>query len=218
MVACERNPPIIRENPFNKQLTRELSSLFSTQVKAEHRHVTLEEFDRMMAKVDPQYPFIRGIMACCRLAATRYVEAHDLRWEDIDYERGCLAIRGKLDEQGREFSTTKRSRRTVPMSAKLAEILRSIPKDQRAGPCEANVTLKTVYRLLDKAREDAGIDDYGKQTHALRASCINDWMDADHTLANIAEWAGHSLDVMMTHYRERGSDRRIEGFHQKDKG
>jgi integrase len=216
-VAHDRSEPLIARNPFKGRVMKELRATYSTKVKADARHVSMDEYAKLMAAADK--PWQRAIISLARLAGLRRIEATKLAWSDVNFGTGTIIVRGKIDAMGREVSTSKLSRRIVPMAKGLRTVLQAIRDEQQSGygPCDGIPATEGYHKPLVALLRRSGVEEYGKPLHALRAACINDWMDAGHQLPDIAEWAGHSLEVMMNHYRERGAERRLAAFGEKDR-
>jgi integrase len=219
-LAKDRNPPLIDANPFAGNVGKELAKIYRTDIKHPHKHVSMEDFNILLktaraAKTDHPWPV--ALMALCRLAGMRRVEAKDVQWDDVDWKRGCITVRAATDEAGRVRNSTKRAYRVVPMTQELASILREIQSAGSTKPCHGCVVETAEYATINRIIVKSGLAGYGKPLQALRASWINDMMDNGYAIQDIAEWAGHSIVVMMQHYRERDAGRRIEAFHNVNK-
>ena len=135
-------------------------------------------------------------------------------WGDIDWKGKRILVRAKQDAYGRETTTTKRDRRVVPLGDTLAKHLEELYNEAppgTAGPVYGFPNRTNYAKRLHGVIRRAGLENYGKPLHALRASCENDWMDR-FPLPDVAEWIGHDITVAMKNYRERGAQRRIDSF------
>ena len=210
-VALERSHALVVRNPFAGKVRKELNKVYRVG-KARHEHVSIEAMERLLEACSA--PWQRAVIVLGRLAGLRLSEAQDLAWGDIDWKGGRLTVRAKQDDYGREVTTTKRDRRVVPMSDALAKHLEALYNEAppgSGGPVYGFPNRTNYAKRLRGVIKRAGLADYGKPLHALRASCENDWMDK-YPLPDVAEWIGHDITVAMKNYRERGAQRRIDSF------
>ncbi len=124
-------------------------------------------------------------------------EIFNLKWFDLDFDRGLIQVRK---------SKTKLNR-VVPMNARMREVL-----DQQRRSSEFVFTsLKTGGRLIDvkkafnSARLEAGIPDF--QLRDLRHSCATRLSDRGEELVTVAEILGHT-DIRMTKRYSHGMQER----------
>lgn len=98
-----------------------------------------------------------------------------------------------------------------------------------AGPYSNPVSTNTQSRVWQKAREKAFTPaEYASplagRPYDLRHACVSTWLNAGVPAPQVAEWAGHSVDVLMRVYakciygQEEAGRRRIEAALQLDDG
>jgi hypothetical protein len=63
----------------------------------------------------------------------------------------------------------------------------------------------TYRRIWDKARESAlapaeYASPLGKRVYDLRHACVSTWLNAEIPPAQVAEWAGHSVAILLKIY------------------
>ncbi len=115
------------------------------------------------------------------------VEIFNLKWFDLDFERGVIQVR----------KTKTKLNRVVPMNARVREVL----NQQRRSSEFVFTSEKTGGRLVDvkkafdAARIDAKIPDF--QLRDLRHSCATRLSDQGEELVTVAEILGHT-DIRMT--------------------
>ncbi|GAA3524605.1 integrase [Aeromicrobium panaciterrae] len=73
------------------------------------------------------------------------------------------------------------------------------------GPYSKPVSMKTVYRAWNNARLTALTDKefdspLARRPYDLRHACVSTWLNAGVLPAQVAEWAGHSVNVLLTVY------------------
>jgi integrase len=163
-----------------------------------------------------------GFFACIYYAALRPEEAVDLREDNLDLPetgRGWLIIVGAAPETGRAWSDSGDRRdarqlkhravgetRRVPCPPELTEILRNHLKEFGTDPegrlfrGERGDLLATVTytRMWDRARKEAS--PLARRPYDLRHAAVSTWLNGGVGPARVAEWAGHSVDVLLRIY------------------
>ncbi len=90
-----------------------------------------------------------------------------------------------------------------------------------AGPYGAPVSMGTAYRIWHRARELALThEQYNsplvRRPYDLRHACLSTWLNAGVPAPQVAEWAGHSVNVLLRVYakcvegQDEAAKRRIE--------
>jgi len=147
-----------------------------------------------------QHPIL---LQLCRWAGLRLNECFPdrLPWTAIDFERRIINLKGK-DRHGTRKRSTKHGARTIPIRPELYDALlaayESAPVGS-SGPCD-NLSYDRCGRNTRAAIRRAGVVWNGDPHHSLRASCERDWVDAGHSIPDIARAMGHDPKVMMMHY------------------
>ncbi|HEV7774885.1 MAG TPA: tyrosine-type recombinase/integrase [Conexibacter sp.] len=167
----------------------------------EIRYLTLPQIDKLIAHVRPG-PFAhldRAIFITAVMTGLRKGELVALRWRDVDWEARRVRVRRSYTYG--EFSTPKsrRSSRSVPMTAELAIELRrlwnqTIWRDDDdlvfAHPDTGGIVPKAnISRRLSAALRAAGIEDH--RFHDLRHTFGTRMAAAGVPLRTLQEWLGH---------------------------
>ena len=189
-------------NPFASRAAKEGRSKHRVGV-AFSRYVSLPEFAAIL-KACPNESW-RLIFNLARLGGLRRNEIERADWSLIDMTRRTMVVEGGEDAGARREGTKKR-RRVVPIVPELYDVLVNHPS--RTGRL-VRVNANNFERDARGIVERSGVEDYGKPLHSLRASWVNDMIDL-YKLQSVAEWSGHSVNVLMKHYMQRERASRIE--------
>jgi len=101
------------------------------------RYLEPAELERLLAKMTDTF---RPVAAACAYAALRVSEALGLRWRDVDFEAGTIAVTGQLGQDGSRVPVkTAASDAPVPLLPVLARELREHRSRQ------ASVDLRRVH-------------------------------------------------------------------------
>lgn len=133
-----------------------------------------------------------------------------LRWSDIDFDAGSLAVQRRIDAYGTEGPPKSDAGvRSIPLSTHVTTALRewrlqssySKPEDcvffNRRGShvCHDNL----IKRRFKPALERAGVS--GVTWHGLRHFAISTWIEAGLTPKTVMTFAGHSsIQLTMDRY------------------
>jgi integrase len=167
----------------------------------EIRYLTLPEIDRLIAHVrSGEFAHLdRAIFITAVMTGLRKGELVALRWRDVDWNAGRIRVRRNYTRG--EFGTPKsrRSSRSVPMTAELAGELRrlwnqTIHRDDDdlvfAHPDHGGILPKAnISRRLSAALRAAGIEDH--RFHDLRHTFGTRMAAAGVPLRTLQEWTGH---------------------------
>jgi integrase len=184
---------LIRENPF---LVARIKKCVQPNRSREY-FVTREETARLLAScMDSEERLMVGL---ARFAGLRMPsEIVSLRWTDFDLGARTLIIRSPKTAHHSNGGIRK-----VPVFPivfrLLQEKLADSPDSEYLLPAlRLHPSLSTRMRRVIR---ESGITDYPRAMHNLRLSCISEWVLADRRdLVTVAEWAGHSIQVMTAHY------------------
>ncbi len=132
-----------------------------TEDSKKRRFLTDAECDQLLAASPLElYPIFFVLLH----TGMRKGEVINLEWKDIDFNRGVLKV------QRKSFWVPKTGEREIPMSKKVEEVIRKLPKtgslvfsNGKGGAIEPNSLRK---QLMDVAKK-AGIPDL-TEVHALR--------------------------------------------------
>jgi len=142
----------------------------------------------------------RTIVALCRYAGLRCPsELVAMRWGDVNWERGRLAVRSP-----KTANYEGRGLRLVPIDPALRRVLlerfaeaehgEELIVPRLRGRTAAN--LRTHFlRIIARA----GVRPWPRLMHNLRSSCLTDWCE-QFPAHVVACWAGHSAVVAAKHY------------------
>lgn len=174
---------ILSSNPFSGMVDN------VKQSKRWH-YVTPEE---TQALLDASTQKMICLIALCRLAALRRLEAYYLTWQDVNFDKNVLHVVGDAHWQpkGRES-------RVIPICPELQKIL--LEAFERANEKTSRVcTLKypgNIRRNVIATIKRAGVNVWASAVHTLRKSCITDWAK-EWPMHVVKEWAGH-CDIKTT--------------------
>ena len=147
------------------------------------------------------------------IAATglRRGEALALRWEHLDLRTGTLRVAATIGRVGKDLLTstpkTERSRRTVPLSPAVVEMLKKHEGEQAAERMTAAslwedhglvfctetghpVEPRNLLREVELAAARAGMEGVG--VHSLRHAAATAWLESGTHIRAVADLLGHS--------------------------
>ena len=139
----------------------------------------------------------RALISVCRFAGLRCPsEVRELRWRDIDFERGAMTVRSPKTE-----SYAGHAVRLVPMDPTVASELSTLRTHQADADAvfaglASQVSLRTQFHRIIKR---AGHQPWPRLFQNLRASCATDWVER-FPAHEVAKWLGHSPLVAQQHY------------------
>lgn len=160
------------------------------------RYLTDDE-ERRLFKAMGDNAQLKDIVTVALHTGMRRGEIFNLKWFDLDFDRGVMHVR----------KTKTKLNRVVPMNARVREVL----SGQKRSSEFVFTSEKTGGRLIDvkkafsSARLEAGIPDF--QLRDLRHSCATRLSDKGEELVTVAEILGHT-DIRMT-------KRYSHGMHQR---
>ncbi len=169
------------------------------QEAKDRRILSRDELASVIEAADEPY---RTIIATAATLGTRLGETLGLRWEDIDLDKGNVAIRFQIDREGKLVKCkTARSRRVVEMPDMLATMLRqhklasahSKPHDlvftsRTGGPMEHR---NVAQRGLAKAVKVAKLDGRPPTFHELRHAHASAWIASGGDVVELSARLGH---------------------------
>ena len=135
----------------------------------------------------------RLLVSLSRFAGLRIPsEIQELRWSD--FEEDLRVVKIYAPKTGRF--------RTVPVMSALYEVLKeeSIPQDRSEFVFPRLRRYPSLSTAMRRIIRRSGVKDYPRALHNLRGSCITDWVSLHKSIAEVAGWAGHSVQVMTRHY------------------
>ncbi len=141
----------------------------------------------------------RAIIALSRYAGLRCPsEIVQLRWGDVNWERGRLMVRSPKTANHEGHAV-----RVVPIAPELRPILQDLFDGAEEGEeaviprlRDAGTNLRTQFeRIIAKAGEKP----WPRLFHNMRASCATDWVERFPAHV-VASWLGHSPMIAAQHY------------------
>nr|WP_246211520.1 tyrosine-type recombinase/integrase [Phytoactinopolyspora alkaliphila] len=184
----------------------------------------------LLTAVDTRAPHLVAFYACLYFAALRPEEAAGLTkqnltlpaegWGEIHLERAKPHAGSEWTNTGDERDNRQLKQRaigeirTVPCPPELTALLhRHIKRfgttaDGRLFVGERNtdhLPVLTVTRTWARAREavfghNAGTSHVAARPYDLRHAAVSTWLNAGVPATQVAEWAGHSVDVLLATY------------------
>jgi integrase len=155
-----------------------------------------EELARLMGALPDDGRLVVDLIASTGLRAS---EAMGLRWKHVDFANGRLTV--EIRRHGRDIAPPKTgtSRRMVPLSPRLLDLLRA-EQDRQGAPPEGFVLLSPrgkpldhhnfMHRTFHPARVAAGVEWAG--LHTLRHTCATRLIRKGATALQVQRWLGHS--------------------------
>jgi integrase len=150
--------------------------------------------------------------------AQQWVEPAD-GWGEFHLERAAPSAGRRWTDSGRDRDDrglkhrASDTVRTVPIPPELVVILRqhmdryATGTDGRlfAGQRAREVPAITYNRLWRRARaatftHDVLVSPLGETPYTLRHACVSTWLNGGVPAPQVAEWAGHSVDVLLKVY------------------
>ena len=160
------------------------------------RYLTEDEEQRLFQALEDNQQ-LNDIVTVALHTGMRRGEIFNLKWFDLDFDRGLIQVR----------KTKTKLNRAVPMNARVKEVL-----NQQSRTSEFVFTslktggrLKDVKKAFNTARLEAGIADF--QLRDLRHSCATRLSDRGEELVTVAEILGHT-DIRMTKRYSHGMQER----------
>jgi integrase len=114
----------------------------------------------------------------CRLG-----EATELRWKDVDFDRGTITVTGGED------GTKNHEQRTIPMTPALRGFLARLKGEKRAEPTSLVSEIKDAKKCLASACRKLNLPHFTHHDlrHVFATTCIESGVD----IPTISRWLGH---------------------------
>jgi integrase len=188
---------LLTSNPFDKLAG-------GKYVAKEWHYVDAEEFAKLMSACRPAWRLLLGLATW---AGLRVEEALELPWRMVDFERGRIDVIPREDWRPKDGDA-----RTVPIVPEIYDLLRSARDVDSSGEMvipRGGVVPQNIWRDFGPLCKRAGISRYPKPMHALRKSCITDWVRVNPAHV-VQAWAGHSDYRTTTRYFLKVSEEDFE--------
>lgn len=187
---------LVGANPFDRVKAK--------KVKKDRfvRMLSAAEFASILdACPSPQW---RCMFALCRWAGLRAGETRRVRWEDVRWDKGTLAVSATdADEQVKAHDTKHRERHPPMVPELVAELQRCYDTTDGTGPCDGVSAQPSRWGKTFVKR--AGCPPYGEVFQALRSMLVTDWQEKYPALA-VARWVGHDVKIAAQHYYQPSDD------------
>ena len=200
----------------------------------------------LLAAVREIEPELEAFFACIYYAALRPAEVLHLAVDDCELPGqgwGWLHLRGSTQHAGSDWTDTGEARedrglkhrarsstRDVPAAPPLVQILRHhietfgtgpggrlFPaRGHRQGPVSAGTYLRVWRQARAAVLADPERSPLARRPYDLRHACVSLWLNAGVPATQVAEWAGHSVHVLLKVYakcidgQDEAARRRIE--------
>jgi len=131
--------------------------------------------------------------------AMRTGEVRALKWEDIK-ENKVLVHGNYTLTHGYKNSTKTNRKRWVPLNARTQEILLKTKKtDDYIFPWNRHAFQSYFYERMCELHK-SGLIENRYRPYDLRHTAISRWIEAQIPVAQVANWAGNSSEVIWQHY------------------
>jgi len=156
---------------------------------------------------------LRNVIEAFLHTGMRYNELRNFRWQDVDLEKGFVEVKSR---EG--FLTKSRRSHTIPISKRMAELLKEIPK-RGIKVFDLNnvkkITLKkdnlcNLRKRFEKIKKQLPFLRTGHRFHIFRHTAITRWANSGVPLPLVQKWAGHSSIEMTMKYVHPSEEESIE--------
>lgn len=126
-------------------------------------------------------------------------EVRALKWDDIKGEKVLVHSNFTLTH-GLKNSTKTNKKRWVPLNKRCLDILNETPQTgEFIFTGNRNSYQSFVYKRMKKLKE-ADLISYRYRPYDFRHTALSRWVEAGIPVAQIANWAGNSSEVIWKHY------------------
>jgi integrase len=126
-------------------------------------------------------------------------EVRALKWGDIDEGRVLVHANYTLTH-GYKPSTKTNKKRSVPLNVRCVEILSQQPSDtEYIFPYNRYAFQSWFYDRMKEAHS-TGLISHRYRPYDLRHSAITRWIEAGIPVAQVAQWAGNTAEMIWNHY------------------
>jgi integrase len=131
--------------------------------------------------------------------AMRTGEVRALMWEDIK-DNKILVHQNYTLTHGLKNSTKTNKKRWVPLNEKCQAILNSLQQDSEFIFPWDRLSFQSYFRKrMLKLKNESSISNVYRP-YDLRHTAISHWIEAGIPVAQVANWAGNTADVIWKHY------------------
>ena len=159
--------------------------------------LTVEEFTAMLGYIEP--PAIRVMVLTAAASALRRSELRGLRWEDLHFETLWFRLQRGLVRKDETAMKSKASRKGVPMSPELAEVLKRW-RSETPYPKDSDWVFASLYTNVKRSYwgESALKDHIRPALLPIRAGVkkVVGWHTFRHSLASLLGRKGEDVKVV----------------------
>jgi len=177
----------IETNPFDRG-----EGLFSRKCGKRERALTPAEIKKLIDAASPKF---KPILITAVLTGLRKSDILNLKWEDIDLERGRISlVEGKTERT-----------RTIPLGQDMISLIHALPVNGRyLFPGKKGGPVKEIKRAFDNAVRKSGIDrgEGMKKVvfHSLRHTCVSLLTERGADSFMVRNYVNHASPQMTEHY------------------
>jgi integrase len=131
--------------------------------------------------------------------AMRTGEVRALTWDDLDGNRMLVHSNYTLTH-GHKASTKTNKQRWVPLNARAKELIEAQPRGDRYIFPWNRYTFQSFFRDRVDELFAAGLVKARYRPYDLRHVAISRWLEAGIPVAQAANWAGNTSEVIWKHY------------------
>lgn len=126
-------------------------------------------------------------------------EVRAIKWGDIEEKRVLVHANYTLTH-GYKPSTKTNKKRSVPLNTRCIELLSQQPSDtEYIFPYNRYAFQSWFYDRMKEAH-DTGLISHRYRPYDLRHSAITRWIEAGIPVAQVAQWAGNTAEMIWNHY------------------
>lgn len=230
MKYAEIERKLLTANPFRSITWTQPRKLKTVDPRCVINPDQARRFLDAVGDLDPRGKRLRAFFGCMYYAAMRPEEVTDLRDHNLtslpDSGWGEFLLTGAQPRSGSQWTDdgsvrerrelkhrAKDETRTVPMHPELVTLIRDHIKEFGAGPGGrifhlargGIITDRAYLAIFHRARAAAFTDTearslLARRPYDLRHAAVSTWLNAGVPPAQVAEWAGHTVDVLLRVY------------------
>lgn len=174
--------------------------------------LTKEQINQVLEKCNGDIE-LRNVIETFVETGVRYNELRNLRWEDVDLAKNMITVKSR-----EEFLTKSRKSLTIPISQRMRELLKEIPRrseklfdlnNLERPKAKKNNLCNIMKRFLD-VKKHLPFLRRGERFHIFRHTAITRWANSGVPLPVVQKWAGHSSVEMTMKYVHPSDSESVE--------
>jgi integrase len=193
--AIERGHATV--NPFAK-----MKDMQEIRNEERHRFMTPEQSARVLAACPCDE--WRAIFCLARFGGMRRVEIVELQWEDIDWKKNLIRLRGAKGRTGHGARM-----RNVPLFPEIASALRQLMAERPKTTGRIVLGYESESNMgvpMKRIIEAAGIEDFVKPFLNLRSTRSTELAERKIPIQDFCRWLGHSPRIALEFYMQVRSE------------